>query len=48
VPAPNHKTTIIRKVLSDKKDSKTVAPETQSFQQAVDGYLKDFYRVQTW
>jgi uncharacterized protein DUF1670 len=43
----SHKTTIIRKVVYEGKDPRQVSHETKHSQQAVDRYLKDFYRVQT-
>ena len=43
----SHKTTIIRKVDYEGKDPRRVSDETKHTQQAVDRYLKDFYRVQT-
>lgn len=43
----SHKTTIIRKVVYEGKDPRRVSDETKHTQQAVDRYLKDFYRVRT-
>jgi len=43
----SHKTSIIRKVICEKKDPTKVANETKHTQKAVDRYLKDFYRVKT-
>ena len=43
----SHKTTIIRKVVVEKKDPADVARECNHSQGAVDHYLKDFYRVKT-
>ena len=43
----SHKTTIIRKVLVEKKDPADVARECNHSQRAVDRYLKDFHRVKT-
>jgi len=43
----SHKTTIIRKVLVEKKDPADVARECNHTQRAVDRYLKDFHRVKT-
>ena len=43
----SHKTTIIRKVLVEKKDPTDVARECNHSQRAVDHYLKDFHRVKT-
>jgi len=43
----SHKTTIIRKVLFEKKDPADVARECNHTQRAVDHYLKDFHRVKT-
>ena len=43
----SHKTTIIRKVVYEGKDPHRVSDETKHSQQAVDRYLKDFYRVKT-
>jgi len=43
----SHKTTIIRKVLVEKKDPADVARECNHTQRAVDRYLKDFHRVRT-
>ena len=42
----SHKAAIIRKIIVEKKDPLTVARETNHTMQAVDRYLKDFYRVQ--
>jgi len=46
-PCISHKTTIIRKVVFEKKDPADVARECNHTQKAVDRYLKDFYRVKT-
>jgi hypothetical protein len=46
-PCISHKTTIIRKVLVEKKDPADVARECNHTQRAVDRYLKDFHRVKT-
>ena len=43
----SHKTTIIRKVLVEKKDPADVARECNHTQRAIDHYLKDFHRVKT-
>ncbi len=43
----SHKTTIIHKVLVEKKDPADVARECNHSQRAVDRYLKDFHRVKT-
>jgi len=43
----SHKTTIIRKVIVEKKDPADVARECHHTQRAVDRYLKDFHRVKT-
>jgi hypothetical protein len=43
----SHKTTIIRKVVFEKKDPATVARECHHVQAAVDRYLKDYHRVKT-
>jgi len=43
----SHKTTIIRKVVVEKKDPADVARECNHTQRAVDRYLKDFHRVKT-
>lgn len=43
----SHKTTIIRKVVYEKQDPRKVAYETRHSQEAVDRYLKSFYRVRT-
>lgn len=43
----SHKTTIIRKVVYEKKDPRKVAYETRHTQKAVDRYLKSFYQVRT-
>ena len=43
----SHKTTIIRKVIVEKKDPADVARECNHSQSAVDHYLKDFHRVKT-
>jgi len=42
-----HKTTIVSKVVLDKKDPRRVARETRHSQRAVDRYLTDFNRVKT-
>lgn len=42
----SHKRTIITKVIMEKKDPADVARETNHTQEAVDRYLKDYYRVQ--
>ena len=42
-----HKTSIIRKVIIEKKDPASVARECNHSQQAVDRYLKDYHRVRT-
>jgi len=41
----SHKAIIIKKIIIDKKDSITVAKETNHSIYAVERYLKDFYRV---
>jgi len=43
----SHKTTIIRKIVVQKKDPADVARECNHTQKAVDRYLKDFHRVKT-
>lgn len=43
----SHKTTIINKVVIQKKDPATVARECNHSQKAVDRYLKDYNRVKT-
>jgi hypothetical protein len=43
----SHKTTIVRKVVIEKKDPADVARECRHTQQAVDRYLKDYNRVKT-
>ena len=43
----SHKTSIVRKVVYEKKDPRQVADETKHSQRAVDRYLKDFHRVRT-
>jgi len=43
----SHKTTIVRKVIVEKKDPADVARECNHSQSAVDHYLKDFHRVKT-
>ena len=43
--AVSHKTTIVRKVILEKKDPAAVARETNHSQAAVDHYLKDYHRV---
>ncbi|HDS01893.1 MAG TPA: DUF1670 domain-containing protein [candidate division Zixibacteria bacterium] len=40
-----HKTSIVRKVIYEKKDPRRVADETKHSQRAVDRYVKDFNRV---
>lgn len=42
-----HKSQIVYKHVVEKKDPKLVAYETNHSQQAVDRYIKDFYRVKT-
>lgn len=42
-----HKTTIIRKIVVEKKDPIQVAAETKHTLRAVENYLKDYRRVQT-
>jgi hypothetical protein len=42
----SHKKMIIKKIIIDKKDTLTVAKETNHSIYAVERYLKDFYRVQ--
>ena len=42
-----HKTAIVVKAVYEKKSTRQVAQETRHTQQAVDRYLKDFYRVRT-
>ena len=42
----SHKKIITKKIVVDKKDPLKVAQETKHSIQAVDRYLKDFYRVQ--
>jgi hypothetical protein len=42
-----HKTTIIKKVVFEKKDPAAVARECNHCQAAVDRYLKDYFRVKT-
>lgn len=42
----SHKKIITKKIVVDKKDPLKVARETKHSMQAVDRYLKDFYRVQ--
>ena len=42
-----HKTTIVRKIIVDKKDPIQVAGETNHTLRAVENYIKDFRRVQT-
>lgn len=42
-----HKTAIVVKAVYEKKPTRQVAQETKHTQQAVDRYLKDFYRVRT-
>lgn len=42
-----HKTTIIKKIVKEKKDPSDVAKETNHSQRAVDNYLKDYHRVKT-
>ena len=41
----SHKSTIVRKVVVDKKDPLTASRETNHSMPAVDRYLKDFHRV---
>lgn len=43
----SHKTTILRKVIVEKKDPAEVAREINHSQRAVDHYLKDYHRVKT-
>jgi hypothetical protein len=43
----SHKTTIIRKVVYEKKDPRKVVYETRHSQEVVDQYLKSFYRART-
>ena len=43
----SHKTTIIRKVILEKKDPADVARECNHTQASVDRYLKDYHRVKT-
>jgi hypothetical protein len=43
----SHKTTIVRKVIVEKKDPSDVARECNHSQRAVDNYLKDYHRVKT-
>lgn len=43
----SHKTSIVRKVVYERKDPRQVADETKHSQRAVDRYLKDFHRVKT-
>jgi len=43
----SHKTTIIRKVILEKKDPAAVARECNHNQAAVDKYLRDYHRVKT-
>ncbi len=43
----SHKTTIIRKVILEKKDPADVARECNHTQAAVDRYLKDYHRIKT-
>jgi hypothetical protein len=43
----SHKTTMIRKVIVEKKDPADVARECNHSQKAVDHYLKDYHRVKT-
>lgn len=42
----SHKTTIVRKVVAEKKDPLQVASETNHTLKAVENYVKDFRRVQ--
>lgn len=42
-----HKNIIVRKVISEKKDTAKTAREVNHSQHAVDRYLKDFHRVHT-
>jgi len=43
----SHKTTIIKKVIFERKDPANVARESNHSQAAVDRYLKDYHRVKT-
>ena len=43
----SHKTTIVRKVILEKRDPATVARECNHSQTAVDRYLKNYHRVKT-
>jgi hypothetical protein len=43
----SHKTTMIRKVIVEKKDPADVARECNHSQKALDHYLKDYHRVKT-
>jgi hypothetical protein len=43
----SHKTTILNKIIIQKKDPATVAREYNHSQRAVDHYLKDYNRVKT-
>jgi len=43
----SHKTTMVRKVIVEKKDPADVARECNHSQRAVDHYLKDYHRVKT-
>lgn len=43
----SHKTTVVRKVIVEKKDPADVARECNHSQRAVDHYLKDYHRVKT-
>ena len=43
----SHKTTIIRKIILEKKDPADVARECNHTQAAVDRYLKDYHRIKT-
>lgn len=43
----SHKSTIVRKVVAEKKDPADVARECRHTQRAVDCYLKDYHRVKT-
>jgi len=43
----SHKTTVVRKVIVEKKDPADVARECNHSQRAVDHYLNDYHRVKT-
>lgn len=43
----SHKTSIVRKVIIEKKDPADVAKETNHTQKSVDHYLKDYNRIKT-